>query len=253
MGHYSEAHAPEGAIHSGDPARVLVVEDEPATRDMMRELLERAGYAVVAVGTAAEARRVLAGAAPSLVVLDLNLPDQSGLVLDRELAGRQGFGVIIVTARADVIDRILGLELGADDYLTKPFAPGEFVARVKALMRRLTGQAASPAAPAVVHRFYGWTLNPVEHSLRNPQGLPVHLTRSEFDLLLILAARPGRLQRRDELLRAISGREPETVTRAIDALVARLRRKIEADPKAPQLIQTVPGLGYRFAGAGIDG
>jgi DNA-binding response OmpR family regulator len=132
--------ATEAAIGLADRARLLVVEDETATREMLRELLQRANYDVTAVATAAEARRVLSQEAIDLVVLDLNLPDNDGLDLDRELAGRHGFGVIIVTARSDVIDTIIGLELGADDYLIKPFDPRELVARVRALLRRLKSQ-----------------------------------------------------------------------------------------------------------------
>src|SRR5258708_5266988 len=132
-----EAGVNAAAIGTADHERVLVVEDEPATRDMLEGLLERAGYEVTAVATVAAARRVLLNDPVDLVVLDLNLPDQNGLELDRELAGRRRFGVIIVTARSDVIDTIVGLELGADDYLAKPFNPGELRARVKALLRRV--------------------------------------------------------------------------------------------------------------------
>jgi DNA-binding response OmpR family regulator len=131
-----------GMIGMADRARLLIVEDEAATRDMVLALLERANYDVTAVATAAEARRVLSRESIDLVVLDLNLPDNDGLDLDRELAGRRGFGVIIVTARSDVIDTIIGLELGADDYLIKPFDPRELLARVRALLRRLKSQAA---------------------------------------------------------------------------------------------------------------
>ena len=234
-----------------EQTRILIVEDEAVTRDLIATLL-RKEYAVTAVADAATALNSLKSSAFDLLVLDLNLPDGDGLTLARELGPRPGPAVIIVTARSDDVDRIIGLELGADDYITKPFNPRELLARVKAVLRRM--QAPVPAVPAEAGSsapvmFEGWTLDLASRSLRDPKGSDVHLTRAEFDLLAVLATRAGRAQTRDQLLDAIAGRDSTPFDRTIDVLIARLRRKIEVDPKAPKLILTMPGFGYKFAEA----
>lgn len=237
-----------------EQTRILIVEDEAVTRDLLATLL-RKEYAVTAVGDAASAIKSLAGGAFDLLVLDLNLPDGDGLALARQLGPRPGPAVIMVTSRSDDVDRIIGLELGADDYITKPFNPRELMARVKAVLRRLQAPApaGTPQTPAAIG-FDGWTLDTASRSLRDPRGRDVHLTRAEFDLLVVLASRTGRAQTRDQLLDAIAGRESAPFDRTIDVLIARLRRKIETDPKSPKLILTMPGFGYKFAdGAPGDG
>jgi DNA-binding response OmpR family regulator len=230
-----------------EQTRILIVEDEAVTRDLIATLL-RKEYAVTAVADAASALGQLKGASFDLLVLDLNLPDGDGLTLARELGPRPGPAVIMVTARSDDVDRIIGLELGADDYITKPFNPRELLARVKAVLRRVQGPSpvAAPTSGAPVV-FDGWTLDAVRRTLKDPQGRDVHLTRAEFDLLAVLATRAGRAQTRDQLLDAIAGRESAPFDRTIDVLIARLRRKIEVDPKSPKLILTMPGFGYKFA------
>ena len=230
-----------------EQTRILVVEDEAVTRDLLATLL-RKEYAVTAVADAASALSQMKQGGFELLVLDLNLPDGDGLTLARELGPRPGPAVIIVTARSDDVDRIIGLELGADDYITKPFNPRELLARVKAVLRRMqvpSADAAAASAGPVV--FEGWTLDPGRRTLKDPQGRDVHLTRAEFDLLAVLATRAGRAQTRDQLLDAIAGRESAPFDRTIDVLIARLRRKIEVDPKSPKLILTMPGFGYKFA------
>ncbi len=228
-----------------DKAQVLIVEDEAVTRDMLALLLG-SEHTVTAVSGAAEALAQLQKTSFDLLVLDLNLPDGDGLALARQLGPRPKTAVIMVTARADDVDRIVGLELGADDYNTKPFNPRELVARVKAVLRRLHGPVAPPVAESSSLQFEGWKLDSGSRSLWDRQGREVHLTRAEFDLLVVLATRPGRAQTRDQLLDTIAGRESAPFDRTIDVLIARLRRKIEPDPKAPKLILTVPGFGYKF-------
>lgn len=231
-------------------ARILIVEDELVTRDMLASLLGKE-YSVTAVGDATTAVVRLKDGAFDLLVLDLNLPDGDGLALARQLGPRPGPAVIMVTARSDDVDRIIGLELGADDYITKPFNPRELMARIKAVLRRVQSPPAVPAAAAGAPvMFDGWTLDADSRSLRDPKGRDVHLTRAEFDLLAVLASRAGRAQTRDQLLDAIAGREAAPFDRTVDVLIARLRRKIEVDPKSPKLILTMPGFGYKFAETG---
>jgi len=227
--------------------RVLIVEDEPVTRDMLALLLGNE-YAVTAVSAVAEALASLQKSQFELLILDLNLPDGDGLALARQLGPRPKTAVIMVTARADDVDRIVGLELGADDYITKPFNPRELLARVKAVLRRMQGPAEVPVeSKESALQFEGWKLDAASRSLWDRGGHEVRLTRAEFDLLVVLAARPGRAQTRDQLLDTIAGRESAPFDRTIDVLIARLRRKIESDPKTPKLILTVPGFGYKFA------
>lgn len=226
---------------------IVVVEDEAATRAMLVKVLEDAEFRVSAVEDAASARAAVKNETPDLVLLDLNLPDESGLTLARELCGRPEFATIIVTARSQDMDRVAGLEIGADDYVVKPFLPRELVARVNVVLRRLggaVGRAAETGDGAL--KFEGWVLDLGAHTLLDPQGRDVPLTRAEFSLLAALAARAGRPQTRDQLLDAVSHRDWAPVDRTIDVLVSRLRRKIEANPKAPRLILTLPGIGYKF-------
>lgn len=171
---------------------ILVVEDEPATRTMLTRMLETAGFRTSIAGTAAEARGAVAADPPDLVILDLNLPDEKDLGLARDLCGRAEFATIIVTARAEDLDRVAGLELGADDYIAKPFFPREVVARINVILRRLNGVVARAAETAGTLRFDGWKLDLNAHSLTNPLGRPVPLTRAEFSLLAALVVRPGK-------------------------------------------------------------
>jgi DNA-binding response OmpR family regulator len=228
-----------------EQARVLIIEDEAVTRDMLVTLLGKE-YRVTGVADAAGALAKLKASSFDLLILDLNLPDADGLNLARQLGPRPGPAVIMVTSRADDVDRIIGLEMGADDYITKPFNPRELMARVKAVLRRLHAPAVADETGGPI-LFNGWKLDTTSRSLWDPRGRDVHLTRAEFDLLAVLASRAGRAQTRDQLLDAIAGRDSAPFDRTIDVLIARLRRKIEADPKTPKLILTMPGFGYKFA------
>jgi len=230
-----------------EQARVLIIEDESVTQELLAALLGKE-YHVTAVSDVAGALAELKAATFDLLILDLNLPDADGLTLARQLGPRPGPAVIIVTSRADDVDRIIGLELGADDYIVKPFNPRELMARVKAVLRRLHGAPAADAAAGGPIVFNDWKLDTTSRSLWDPRGQEVHLTRAEFDLLAVLASRAGRAQTRDQLLDAIAGRDSAPFDRTIDVLIARLRRKLEADPKVPKMIVTMPGFGYKFAG-----
>lgn len=224
----------------GEP-HVLVVDDDREIRDLLQRFLTRHGYRA---DTAADGRamaRLLATARFDLVVLDIMLPGEDGLAICRRLRATSSLPVIMLTALAEETDRIIGLELGADDYLTKPFNPRELLARIRAVLRR----AGPPQPPSLTpYRFAGWTLEPARRELTGPDGILVPLTAGEFDLLVAFLERPQRILSRDQLLDLAKGRSAQPFDRAIDVQLMRLRRKIEPDPKAPELIRTVRGGGY---------
>jgi DNA-binding response OmpR family regulator len=221
---------------------VLVVDDEPKIVQLARDYLEHAGFAVV---TAADGRAALDEVRrrrPDLVVLDLGLPQLDGLDVTRSIRGDSNLPIIMLTARDDEVDKLVGLELGADDYLTKPFSPRELVARVKAVLRRTERQA----EPGDVIRAGDLTLD-VPRMRAELAGRPIDLTATEFQLLATLAAQPGRIFTRSQLLDAVHGVAFESYERAIDTHVKNIRRKLEPDPREPRLVLTVYGVGYRFA------
>jgi DNA-binding response OmpR family regulator len=223
-------------------ATVLVVEDERKLRDFVRSYLERAGFTVLSTGSGAEAIAMAAEATPDLVVLDLGLPDVPGEAVARELRAAAGTPILMLTAKSAQEDRIRGLELGADDYVTKPFSPRELVLRVQAILRR-----GGPAAEQGVTRFGGGVLVIDEpQRLVTVRGAAVGLTPTEWGLLLALATAPGRVYSRFELINRVRGYEFEGYERTIDSHVKNLRRKIESDPGQPQIVQTVLGGGYRL-------
>ena len=223
---------------------VLVVDDEPRIVQLVRDYLERAGFDVSVARDGPSALAAVAQRRPDLVVLDLGLPGLDGLDVTRRL--RQGSGsavpIIMLTARADESDKIVGLELGADDYLTKPFSPRELVARVRAVLRR--NEAA--ARPGDLFRIGEVELD-VPRMRVTVDGRRVDLTATEFLILATLAREPGRIFTRAQLLDAVHGVAFESYERAIDAHVKNIRRKLEPDPRAPRFVQTVFGVGYRFA------
>ena len=221
---------------------ILVVDDEPEIVRLARDYLEHAGFAV---DTASDGPAALAAARtrwPDLIVLDLGLPRMDGLDVMRALRRDAAVPIIILTARAEETDKLVGLELGADDYLTKPFSPRELVARVRAVLRRVDGDLAQ----ADVVRVGDVELD-VPRVRVTVAGRRVDLTPTEFQLLLTLARQPGRVITRGQLLDAIHGVAFESFERAIDAHVKNIRRKIEPDPHSPRYLQTVFGVGYRFA------
>jgi two-component system alkaline phosphatase synthesis response regulator PhoP len=221
---------------------ILVVEDEPGIARLVRDYLERAGFAVVLAADAGEALAQARARRPALVVLDLGLPDRDGLDVMRELRRFTDVPVVMLTARGDESDRIVGLELGADDYVVKPFSPKEVVARVRAVLRRASGKAASVEMVRALDVVIDVPRRRVTVGERQ-----VELTATEFALLLALARENGRVFTRGQLLDAVHGVSFESYERAIDAHVKNLRRKIEPKPGSPRYIETVHGVGYRFA------
>jgi DNA-binding response OmpR family regulator len=223
-------------------ATVLIVEDERKLRELVRSYLEQAGFTVLSTGSGAEAITMAAAAAPDLVILDLGLPDVGGDTVARELRATGSVPIVMLTARSTEEDRIAGLELGADDYLTKPFSPRELVLRVQAVLRR-----GGPAATQGV-ASYGDGVLVVDEPRRTVmvRGAAADLTPTEWGVLGALAAVPGRVYSRYELINRVRGYEFEGYERTIDSHVKNLRRKIEADPGNPVIVQTVLGGGYRL-------
>ncbi|HYT69109.1 MAG TPA: response regulator transcription factor [Vicinamibacterales bacterium] len=223
---------------------ILVVDDEPRIADICRDYLERAGFTVRTAANGVDALTMARSRQPDLVVLDLGLPKMDGLDVTRALRKHSNVPIIMLTARVDERDKLIGLELGADDYLTKPFSPRELVARVRAVVRRTE---IGPARGDVI-RASDITLDLPRLRARIGKRL-VELTSTEVDLLATLMRQPGRVFTRGQLLDAIRGERVESFDRAIDAHVKNLRRKIEADPHQPRYLLTVYGLGYRFTDA----
>ena len=223
-----------------DVARVLVVDDEPKIVQLVRDYLERAGFAVSTARDGNEALMRARQERPDLIVLDLGLPGLDGLEVTRRLRRDSGVPIIMLTARHEETDKVVGLELGADDYVTKPFSPRELEARVRAVLRR----QARPEDDVL--RAGDLTLD-VPRLRTEVSGRPVSLTATEFELLAALARQPGRVFTRAQLLDAIHGVAFDSYERAIDAHVKNIRRKIEPDPRAPRYLLTVYGVGYRLA------
>jgi DNA-binding response OmpR family regulator len=225
---------------------ILIVDDEQKIRDLLRAYLERAGFSVLTTGSGADALEQVRRAAPALVVLDLGLPDVPGESVLREVRADGTTPVLVLTARASEEDRLAGLGLGADDYVTKPFSPQEVVLRVQAILRRAAHQA-EPAHEGVLAFDHGaLVIDTVRHEVRH-EGKSVRLTPTEWRILLALAERPGRAFSRAELINRVQGYEYEGYERTVDAHVKNLRRKLERDARAPRLIETVAGVGYRFS------
>jgi DNA-binding response OmpR family regulator len=223
---------------------ILVVDDEPRIAELARDYLEHAGFTVRVAADGETALAAVRRDRPDLVVLDLGLPGIDGLDVTRTIRRDSNLPVIMLTARDDELDKLLGLELGADDYLTKPFSPRELVARVRAVLRRADG-AAEPSADEIV-RAADLTLD-VARMRADLAGRAIELTPTEFTLLLTLARQPGRIFTRSQLLDAVHGVAFESYERAIDTHIKNIRRKLEPDPRRPTHLLTVYGVGYRFA------
>jgi len=229
--------------------RVLIVDDDPLIRDLLHAYLSQEGYDVHCADTAEGAEAFLARQAVDLVLLDIRLPGKDGLTLTRELRVRSEVGIILITGRNDDIDRIVGLECGADDYVIKPLNPRELVSRAKNLVRRVRcAQAVQPAATSqhTLKQFADWALDSDRRRLIDPQGGETLLTHGEFQLLSVFLRNSGHTLTRDQLMDQIRNREWLPNDRSIDVLVGRLRRKLHDDPAEPQLIITIHGTGYLF-------
>jgi DNA-binding response OmpR family regulator len=236
-----------------DKASILIVEDDPEVRDTLREYFELSGFQVYVAGDGEGMREVLARSRVDVVLMDLNLPREDGLTLTRQLRSSHGAGVIMLTAAGETVDRIIGLEVGADDYIAKPFEPREVLARVRSVMRRLRDRlsAGTPAAaerPAIV-KLGASTLDLAAHRLYNADGREVPLTNMEFDLLKAFAENPDRVLSREQLMDLAHHRGVEAFDRSIDLRIMRIRRKIEKDPEHPEILKTVRGAGYMFVGS----
>lgn len=230
-----------------DNGHILVVDDQQEICDVVQDYLTGEGYLVSTAHDGSAMRRVLGQSHIDLVILDLMLPGEDGLSLARELRSESGIGIIILTGRGETVDRIIGLEMGADDYLPKPFHLRELLARVKSVLRRVQSRTeeASQAGRSRV-RFAGWSLNLSSRELLSPDGAEVRLTTGEFDLLAAFVNNANQVLSRDRLLDLARNREAGPFDRTIDVQVGRLRRKLEDDPQNPTMIKTVRGSGYIF-------
>ncbi len=230
--------------------RVLIVDDDPLIRELLQAYLSQEGYDVHCAATAELAEACLATTAVDLVMLDIRLPGKDGLTLTRELRVRSEVGIILITGRNDEVDRIVGLECGADDYVIKPLNPRELVSRAKNLVRRVRHAQTQtpPAAPASqqIKQFADWTLDTDRRRLIDREGGETLLTHGEYQLLCVFLRNSGHTLSRDQLMDQIRNREWLPNDRSIDVLVGRLRRKLHDDPAEPQLIITIHGAGYLF-------
>ena len=227
------------------PTSILLVDDERSLREPLAEYLVRQGFAVREAESAAQARTLLAQESPDLALLDIMMPGEDGLSLCRHLVESRGLPTILLTAKGEAMDRIIGLEIGADDYVTKPFEPRELVARIRSVLRRAERPAIAPEEE-LFYAFEGWQLDPLKRRLIDPDGALVPLSTAEFRMLRAFCDHPRQVLDRDRLLDMVQGREAHLFDRAVDNQVSRLRRKIEADSRNPYFIQTVSGGGYRF-------
>mgnify|MGYP002083789762 CR=1 FL=1 len=227
---------------------MAVVDDDVDVAKLLAGYLQSHGFRVTSLRDGASLLALMPVDPPALVLLDLGLPGEDGLSIARKLRAQWRCGLVIVTGRGDAVDKVVGLELGADDYVTKPFDLRELLARVKAVLRRVDEAAApppaDPAQPRGRFRFAGFSFDAAARVLKHPAGHDVMLTAGEFDLLHTFLQHPGRVLSRDFILEHTRGREASPFDRTIDVLVGRLRRKLESDPESPQLIKSVRGAGY---------
>jgi two-component system phosphate regulon response regulator OmpR len=236
-----------------EETHILVVDDDPRVRDLLCDYLEDEGYRLTGAANGEAMRACFAEVPVNLVILDLNLPGEDGLTLAREIRATSEVPIIIVTGKGDVIDRVTGLEVGADDYIAKPFELREVLARVRAVLRRSKGDSDPAREPAAQASEIGqgwcfaeWQLDPIRRILLASDGAPVELTTGEYELLFTLVTHPNRVLNRDQIMDLVHGRDWNPFDRSIDTQIGRLRKKIEPDPKHPSLIKTVRGAGYIF-------
>jgi len=228
--------------------RLIVVDDEPELRAMVAEYLGRHGYVVSTAAGGGELDACLADGMPDLLILDVNMPGEDGFAIARRIRARSDVPIVMLTAADDVVDRVVGIELGADDYVTKPFDLRELRARIQAVLRRnvRAPEPASPAKPANAVRIGDLWLDVDARKLSDEHGEELELTAMEFDLLAAFAHNPNRVLSRERLLNLAHNRDTEPFDRSIDVRIARIRRKVERDPAKPQVIKTMRGAGYMF-------
>ena len=230
---------------------IAIVDDDPKLRNRLGKFLETEGFRITGMEDGAELRKHLAAESPDLVIMDLQLPGEDGLSLTRFLQEHTDIPVLILTGKGDTIDRVVGLEMGADDYLAKPFSLRELVARVKSILRRAAPRSSGmpPTGASERVRFERWIIDFSAIELHTVDNEQVHLTTAEFRLLETLVRNAGRTQSRDQLIEAMADRSWEPMDRSIDLHISHLRKKIGDDPKSPALIKTVRGFGYVFTGS----
>jgi len=227
------------------PDHILIVDDDAEIRHLLSAYLQKNGLRVTAVGDGKAMERALVAARIDLIVLDLMLPGEDGLTLCRQLRAKSDIPVLMLTARSDETDRVVGLEMGADDYLTKPFSARELLARIKVILRRARSLPTNLQPEELREaRFAGWTLDTMHRHLISPAGVVVALSGAEYRLLRIFLSHPNRVLNRDQLVDLTQGREADPLDRSIDVQVSRLRQRLGDDPRDPVLIKTVRGLGY---------
>ncbi len=239
MGRYANVVAVAALPH------ILVVDDDGEIRDLLSRFLTKHGFEVTTTGDGRQMAAALDASPIDLVILDLMLPGEDGLSICRKIRQHSAIPIIMLTAMGDEADRILGLEIGADDYVPKPFNPRELLARIKAVLRR--SAAKDQPKGGGIYRFEDWTLDPLRRELIAPDGRLVNLTGGEFDLLFAFVEHPQRILTRDQLLDLTRGRNATPFDRSVDILVSRLRQKIEPDSREPKFIKTVRAAGYIFA------
>ncbi|QLB15444.1 two-component system response regulator ArcA [Mannheimia granulomatis] len=231
--------------------QILIVEDELVTRNMLKGIFEGEGYQVFEASDGAEMHTVLNNQEINLVIMDINLPGKNGLILAREIRENMKLPLMFLTGRDNEIDKILGLEIGADDYITKPFNPRELTIRARNLLQRTmanTEKAVKVQTEIDSYHFNGWTLDINSHSLITPEGEVNKLPRSEFRALLHFCENPGKIQTREDLLKKMAGRELKPHDRTVDVTIRRIRKHFEDHPSTPEIIVTIHGEGYRFCG-----
>ena len=234
-------------MRDASSASLLLVDDESTLREPLAAYLARQGFSVTEADSAAQARSRLRDMRPDIVLLDIMMPGEDGLSLCRHLVETRDIPVILITAKGEATDRVVGLEIGADDYVVKPFEPRELVARIRTVLRRAARGGQAPGHEDHLFEFEGWRLDPLKRRLTDPQGAVVSISSAEFRLLMAFVEHPRQVLDRDRLLDMVQGREAHLFDRAIDNQISRLRRKIEVDTRNPQLIQTVWGGGYMLA------
>ena len=233
-----------------NPSTILIVDDDRDIRTLLADYLESNGYRTIAAADGTGMWKALDDARPDLIVLDLNMPGDDGLTLCRKLRATSSLPVIMLTARNEPLDRILGLEMGADDYLPKPFEPRELLARIRSVLRRSHAMPSNaPSENVQQMRFSGWTLDLTARHLLNPQGVVIMLSGAEFRLLRVFLEHPNRVLNRDQLLNLTQGRESDIFDRSIDLLVSRLRQRLRDEAREPRYIKTVRNEGYVFCAA----
>ena len=231
----------------GDDRHILVVDDDPRILRLVGHYLQREGYSVRMVDSVGEAREQLSVLSPNLIILDVGLPGEDGFTFAREIRAQSDIPIIMLTGRDQMVDKVVGLELGADDYITKPFEERELLARIRSLLRRYRASLpVSSRTTGGIARFADWRLDLTRHELFSSTGENVYLTSHEFRLLETFVLHPHRVLSRDALMDRVAGRDWNPLDRSIDVLISKLRKKIEPDPEHPFYVLTVYGVGYRF-------